>query len=113
MLEYRIDVLLAGDVPDRLAEFPRVLDPTLVFRRADLRHLAPAVEILAINDALGAESEHVLPLALIGDDADGVGARRRANLHAKHPQAARGAPDQHVITGLEGVRRMAEQHAVG
>src|SRR5258708_4295868 len=113
MLEYRIDVLLAGDIPDRLAEFARLPDPAVVFRRADLRHLAPAVEVLAIDDALGAESEHVLPLALVRDDADRVGAGCRADLHPEHPEAARSAPDQHVVPGLEGVRRMAEQHPVG
>src|SRR5215470_18097352 len=99
MLEHRIDVLLAGDIPDRLAEFARLPDPAVVFARADLRHLAPAVEVLAIDDALSAEAENVLPLALVGDDADSVGARRRADLHAEHPEAARGAPHQHVIPG--------------
>src|SRR5216684_4393351 len=97
MLEHRIDVQLAGDIPDRLAEFARLPDPAVVFRRANLRHLAPAVEVLAIDNALGPEFEHILPLALVRDDADGVGARCRADLHAEHPEAARSAPDQHVI----------------
>src|SRR5712664_4573895 len=101
MLEHRIDVVLAGDIPDRLAEFARLPDPAVVFRRADLRHLAPAVEVLAIDDALGAESEHVLPLALVRDDTDGVGARGGADLHTEHPEAARSAPHQHVIPGLQ------------
>ena len=34
-------------------------------------------------------------------------------LHAEHAEPARGAPDQHVVAGLQRVRRMAEQHAVG
>src|SRR6266852_279543 len=106
MLEHRIDVLLAGDIPDRLAEFARLPDPAVVFRRADLRHLAPAVEVLAIDDALGPEFEHVLPLALVRDDADRVGARCRADLYPEYPKAARGAPYQHVVAGLKRVRRM-------
>src|SRR5258708_20897150 len=100
MLEYRIDVLLAGDIPDRLAEFARLLDPAAVFRRADLRHLAPAVEVLAIDDALSAASDHVLPLPLVRVDAHGVAPRAPAALHPDHPHAARSAPDQHFIPGL-------------
>src|SRR4029079_11441630 len=51
MLEHNVDVALAGDVPDRLAELPRLLDPVGVFGRADLRHGAPALELLAVDDA--------------------------------------------------------------
>src|SRR5258708_6991070 len=106
MLEHRIDVVLAGNIPDRLAELARLLHPGVVFRRADLRHLAPAIEILAIDGALGAQLEHVLALALIRDDPDGVGARRRAELQAEYSEAAGCAPHQHIVAGLERVRRM-------
>ncbi len=68
---------------------------------------------LRLIDALGAELEHVVALGLVGDDADRVGARGRGKLHAEHAEAARGAPHQHEIAGLHGVRRVAEQHAVG
>jgi hypothetical protein len=40
-----------------------------------LGQLAPAVEILAVDDALGAEAHDEVALVLVGDDADGVGAR--------------------------------------
>ena len=50
---------------------------------------------------------------LVGDDADGVGAGRGDELHAEHAEAARRAPHQNVVAGLERVRRMAEQHAIG
>ena len=60
MLEHDVDVALAGDVPDRLAELARFLGPVVVFGRVHLRHLAPALEVLAVDDALGAEIEHVV-----------------------------------------------------
>ena len=49
----------------------------------------------------------------VGHDADGVGARGGDQLDAEHAEAARGAPHQHIVAGLEDVRRMAEQHAIG
>src|SRR5581483_5037280 len=56
MLEHAVDVhALSGDVPDGLAEPAHFLAPGVVFRRADLGHLAPAVELLAVDHALGAE----------------------------------------------------------
>src|SRR3954463_532854 len=98
MLEHDVDVALAGDVPDRLAELAGFLDPGVVFRRADCGHLSPAGEILAVDDALGAQLHHVIALALIRDDADGIGAGRGRELYAEHPEAARSAPHQHVVT---------------
>src|SRR5829696_4498401 len=83
MLEDDVDVLLAGDVPDRLAELARLLGPLVVLRRVDLRQLAPAVEVLAVDGAAGAELHDVVALRLVRDDADGVGAGRRAELHAE------------------------------
>ena len=65
MLEYDIDVALAGDVPDRLAEAARLLDPGVVFGRADFRHHAPALEVFAVDHAFGAKVEHILFLRLI------------------------------------------------
>ena len=100
-------------VPDRLAEVARFLDPRVVLGRVDRRHLAPALELLAIDHALGAEVEHVLGLAFVRDDRDRVRARGRDKLHAEHAEPARRAPDQHVVAGLERMRRMAEQHAIG
>src|SRR6202023_3328504 len=66
-----------------------------------------------VDHALGAELEHVLALALVRDDADRVRPRGGAQLQAEHTEAAGGAPYQYVVAGLEGVRRMAEQHTVG
>ena len=34
-------------------------------------------------------------------------------MHAEHAETAGSAPDQHIVAGLEDVRRMAEQHAIG
>src|SRR5579864_4317114 len=113
MLEHDVDVALAGDLPDRLAEAPRFLHPDIVFRRPDLGHRAPAFELAAVDHALGPEIEHVFHLRFIGDDADRVRARGGDELHAEHAEAARSAPDEHIVAGLEEVRRMAEQHAIG
>ena len=113
MLEHDVDVALAGDVPDRLAEAARFLGPVVVFGGVHRRHLAPALEVLAVDHALGAEIEHVFGLRLVGDDGDGIGARGGDQLHAEHAEPAGGAPHQHIVAGLERVRRMAEQHAIG
>src|SRR6266404_2982655 len=113
MLEHDIDVPLAGDVPDRLAELARLLDPGIVVRRADLRHLAPTGKLLAVDRALGAQLHHVVALAFIRDDADGVGAGSGRKLHAENAEAAGGAPHQYVVAWLQGVRRMAIEHAIG
>src|SRR6516164_3542804 len=113
MLEHDIDVALAGDVPDRLAELARLLDPGIVVRRADLRHLAPAGKLLAVDHALGTQLHHIVALAFIRDDADGVGTGSGRELHAENAEAAGGAPYQHVVARLQGVRRMAIEHAIG
>ena len=84
-----------------------------IFGRVDLRQLPPALEVLAVDDALGAEREHVVALALVRDDADGVGARGGAELHGEHAEPAGGAPHQHIVARLQLVRRVAEQHAIG
>src|SRR6185312_9146013 len=52
MLEDDVDVALSGDLPDRLAEAARLFGPGIVFVRADLRHLTPAIEILAVDESL-------------------------------------------------------------
>ena len=113
MLEDGVDVALAGNVPDRLSELARLGHVDRVFGRVDLRQLAPAVEVLAVDHALGAERHHIIALRLVRDDADRVGAGRGAELHAEHAQTARGAPDQHVVAGLQAVRLVTEQHAIG
>src|ERR1700754_1393694 len=114
MLEHHVDVVaLAGDVPDRLAEFARFLGPVVIFGRADLGHRAPAFEVLAVDDALGAERQHEVALAFVTDDADRIGARHGAELHGKGAETARRAPHQHVVTGTQDVRTMAEEQAVG
>src|SRR4051794_24280478 len=104
MLEYRVDVLLAGNVPDRLAELARFLRPLRIFRRVDRRHLAPTLEVLAVDDAARAERHHVIALGFVRDDADRIGASGRAKLHAEDAEAAGGAPDQHVVAGLQAMR---------
>src|SRR5680860_197699 len=82
MLEHAIHVhALAGDVPYGLAEAADLFRPGVVFRRADRWHLAPAFEIVAVDDALGAERKHIISLLVVGDDTDGVGAGGGAELH--------------------------------
>ena len=75
--------------------------------------MPPAVEILAVDDALGAEREHVVALGFIGNDADRIGAGGRAELHAENAEPAGSAPDEHIVAGLQAMRLVAEQHAIG
>ena len=113
MFEDRIDVLLLGDVPDRLAELAGLGHVGVVLGRIDLRQLAPAIKVLAVDDALGAERHHVLALRFVRDHADRVCAGGRAELDPEHAQSPRGAPDQHVVARLQPMRLVAEQHAIG
>ena len=76
-------------------------------------HLTPAGKILAVDHALGAQLHHVIALAFIRDDADGVGTGGGRELHAEHAEAAGSPPHQHVVAGLQRMRRMAVQHAIG
>src|SRR6476659_711788 len=61
MLEHDVDVVLAGDVPDRLAELACFLDPGVVFRRADLGHLTPTGKILAVRVWSGRQESWAAP----------------------------------------------------
>src|SRR5262245_31426339 len=112
MLKDDIDVAFSGNFPDRLAEAARLFRPLAELRRVYRRHLSPTLVILAVDHAFGAEVENVLDLRFIRDDADGVGAGRGNKLDAEHPEAAGGAPYQNVVTGLERVRGMPEQHSI-
>ena len=114
VFEDDVDVLaLAGDVPDGLAELADLVEPLLVFLGPDLRQLAPAVEVLSVQHALGPEPHDELALVLVRDDADGVRARRVDQLDRIGAKTPRGAPDQHVHAGLQFVRLVPEQHPVG
>ena len=114
MFEHAVDVVaFACRFPDRRTEFARRLEPFAVFRRADLGHLAPAVELLAVDDAFGAELPHEIGLIVFGDDADGISPRRCAKLNCHGAEAPRRAPHEHVVARTQHVRTMTEQHAVG
>ena len=114
MFEHHVDVhALAGDVPDRLAEFARLFQPLIVFGRIDRGHLAPAIEILAVDHTFRTHGHDKLALVLLRDDTDGIGARRIGKLDRIGAKPARSPPDQHVLAGLQLVRGMAEQHPVG
>src|SRR3984893_4194165 len=94
MLEHDVDVALAGDVPDRLAEAPRLFHPGVVFRRADLGHGAPAFELTAVDHALGAAIGDIFGLRLARHDADSVGTGRGDKLYAEAAEAAGSPPHQ-------------------
>ena len=96
-----------------LPNLRHLFGPGVVFGRADFRQLAPAIEVLAVDHALGAKRHDEVALVVLGHDADGVGAGRGAELDSHGAEAAGGAPHQHVMAGLQRVRAMAEQHAVG
>src|SRR5262245_33390482 len=88
VFEYNVDIFLARDVPDRLAEASRFLRPLVELGRVHCRHLAPALELLAIDHALGAQIENILALRLIGDDSDRIGAGSGYQLHAEYAEAS-------------------------
>src|SRR6476620_4158039 len=112
MFEYDIDVAFAGDVPDSIAETPGLFRPGRKLRRIHRRHLAPAVELLAVDHTLGAKIEDILGSRLIGDHRNGVCTGRRHELHSEYAETTRTAPHQDIVTWLESVRRVAEEHAV-
>ena len=62
------------------------------FRRIDFRQLTPAIEMLAVDDAFRAHRHHEIMLRVVGDNADGVGTRRRAELNGEGAEAARRTP---------------------
>src|SRR5262249_31910950 len=112
---YEIDVVaLAGELPDRLAEFADLLHVLAIAAGAvDIGKAAPAIELLAVDDPPGAELHDEVALLVLGDHGDAVGARGGDELDRHRPQAARRAPDQHVVAGPEHMRAMAEEHPVG
>ena len=115
MLEDEVDVVaLAGDVPDRLAEFAAFFHVVgIAGGVVDVGQLAPAIELAAVDHALGAELHDEIALGLVGDHADGVGAGGRDQLHRHGAEAAGRAPHQHIMAGAQDMRAVAEQHAVG
>ena len=78
-------------------------------RLAALAHHAR--ELVAVDVVDGAEPLDQLALLGRGDDADRVGAGRLAELGREHAEPAGGAPDQHVVAGLE--LALVDQHPVG
>ena len=70
-----------------------------------------ALELVAVDEALGAELLDQRALLVAGDDADALGARGGAQLRGEDAQAAGGAPDEHLLAGLQ--LGTVEQHAVG
>src|SRR3569623_970665 len=87
MLEDDVDVTFAGDVPDRLAEAPRLLGPVVELGRVALRQLAPALEVLAVDDALALL---VIAVVLISLDDDVVADLPSVHLGADRADDARG-----------------------
>src|SRR5262249_40263041 len=109
MFEHEIDVVaLASDLPDGGAEFARLLEPGIVFGAADLRQLAPAIELRAVDDAASAQLHDEVALVVVRHDADGVGARGCNELHRHRAQAAGSAPYQHVLAGSQHMWAVAE-----
>src|SRR5581483_4844245 len=114
MLEDEIDVVaLAGEFPDRLAELAHLLH---VLAEAacgiDVGETAPAIELLAVDDAFGAELHDEITLLVLGNDGNRIGTRGGDELDRHRAQAAGGAPDEHVVPGPEHMRAMAEEHAI-
>ena len=113
MLEHHVDVVaLAGDVPDRLAELARRAQPLAVVSLSIGSGISPQQsKCLRLIAPLAPSDMHEVALVLLGDHRDRVAARGRDQLDRHRAQPAGATPDQHVVAGLERVRRVAEQHA--
>src|SRR5579883_753389 len=76
MLEHEVDVVaLAGVLPDRRAELAALLHVFgIALLVVDVGQRAPAVEVVAVDDALGAEAHDEIRLRRVGDHADRIGA---------------------------------------
>src|SRR5215207_7197464 len=113
MLENDIDVVaLAGEIPDVLAELAHIFLPCGIFLSADLGHGTPATKLTAIDHSPGAELHYEVALVVVGNDADGIAAGGGDRLHGHGAETSRGAPHQHVLSRLERVGPMAEQHPI-
>ena len=62
MFEHDVDILLSGNVPDRLAELTCFTHEGVEFRRIDGRQLAPAIKVLAVDHAFGAKAQNIIAL---------------------------------------------------
>ena len=71
------------------------------------------VEGGAVDDADCAHLHAPVPLGVVRDDGDRPAAERRGDLQGHGPEAARCAPYQHRVAGLDCMRRPAHQHPVG
>src|SRR4029077_13318639 len=100
--------------PDRLAEGPRPLGPVAVgLPVLRVRHDAPVVELGAVDDPDRAVLHTELLLGVVGDHRDGAAALRAYDLEREAAEPAGGAPHQHHVARLHGVRLTAHQHAGG
>ena len=114
VLEHHVHIVaLAGEFPDGLAELAGLFQPRVVFGAVHRGQLAPAVEVLAVDHALGALIHHELALALVRDHADRVGANGVGELDRVGAEATGGPPDQNVLARLQLMGVMAKQHPVG
>ena len=115
VFEDEIDIVaLAGEGPNGLPELAALLHVGAIGRR--IRHLRqppPAVVILPVDDAARTERQHEIGLLILTDDTDGIGAGGGDQLDGHGSEAPGGSPHQHVVTGSEDMRPVAEQHAVG
>src|SRR6185437_1723970 len=96
------------DLPNRLAEAPRLLEARLLL----LRRLAALAhhprELVAVDVAVGAELLAQLALLVRGHDAHALRARELAELDGEHAEPAGRAPDQDLVAGLH--LALVDQH---
>ncbi len=114
VFEDDVDVDIARDVPDGLAELADFLHPGAVgLGVLGVRHLPPAVEVLPVQPGLGAELHAVATLVFARHDRDRVGAGGLADLDGHRAEATRASPDKHVHRRLQDMRGVAVEHAPG
>ena len=78
MFKNNIHILFAGNIPDGFTEFTGFAHEGGEFGRIDFGQLAPAVEILAVDDTLGPKTQHIIALGFIRNHTDCIGSRRCA-----------------------------------
>lgn len=113
MLEYDVDFLAVRELPDCLSELPALAHVIVEARPVHGWQLAPAIKILAIEDALGTHRIYEIELVIIGHYADGMRASYGAKLHPKAANATGSPPNEDILAGLHNVWPVTKKHTVG
>ena len=77
VLEYNIHIhALARDLPNGLAKFAHLGEPSFIRVRIHNRQLSPSIEIFAIDNAFSAQAQHKVAFIFIRNHGNRIGASR-------------------------------------